>query len=354
MTVGAIKGTLYIRYFSGRFKIIVGFLVWPGLGFIFLENQDAEAEVKKKKLPQNTEALLDELEAGASIGEEAEQDADNLLAKIDPNLNSSLKDITSDFANLTEEIQSLELGGGDSVDDSIPFKEKIKIKFKHLQKYLRDKLLQVVYDLKYFFIWLFTDGLKKILTIFIWFGTKIKKSFQVFLGWSVKKKLGFILTFLVLGGVCFGFFYVVKNRLLYRESYKFFGSVEEFATYSFAYDPDNQSEAFYSSPRVKTYSFQLKPIVVNLKRKAGSSRNPMGFFEFVLDGSSGDVLVEVKTRETEIIDIVQRVVESMWYEELDSQEGKLKLKETLRKELNKILLEGSLRKVQIQSIIIKP
>jgi flagellar basal body-associated protein FliL len=128
----------------------------------------------------------------------------------------------------------------------------------------------------------------------------------------------------------------------------------DLASFAFRYDPESQSEAFYASPRVKTYSYQLKPIVINLKRKDGSSKNPMGFFEFVLDGSSGDVLVEVKNRETEIVDMVQRVIEGMKYEEIDSQEGKLILKEVLRKELNKILIEGTLRKVQIQSIILKP
>jgi flagellar basal body-associated protein FliL len=319
-----------------------------------LEQHGADGEVKKKKLPQNTEALLDELEAEAHVTENSEQDAENLLIEIDPNLNASLKDLTTDFANIKDEIQSLELGGGDSVDDSIPFKERLKIRLKHLQKGIKDKFLQAVYRGKYFFIWLFTDGLKKSFYLFVLFGKRIKNGLTVFLNWSLKKKVGFIITFSILGTLTFGFFYVVKNSLLHRESFKFFGSVGEFATYSFNYHPDTQSESFYSSPRVKTYSFQLKPIVINLKRKDGSTRNPMGFFEFVLDGSSGDVLVEVKTRETEIIDIVQRVVESMAYEELDSVEGKLKLKETLRKELNKILIEGSLRKVQIQSIIIKP
>jgi flagellar basal body-associated protein FliL len=182
----------------------------------------------------------------------------------------------------------------------------------------------------------------------------LKEFFGQFLKWPLKKKLGFVLTVTVLGMVTFGFFYVVKSKLLYKESYKFFGSMAEVASYTFLYNPETEAEAFYASPRVKTYSFQLRPIVLNLKRNDGSNRNPMGFFEFVLDGSSGDVLVEVKTRETEIVDIVQRVIETMKYEEIDSQDGKLMLKETLRKELNKILIEGSLRKVQIQSIIIKP
>jgi flagellar basal body-associated protein FliL len=309
---------------------------------------------KKKKLPQNTEALLDELDKDSVTDGEAEIDADSLLAEVDPNLAASLKDLSNDFSNINDEIESLDLDGESTLDSSVPFKEKILLKFRKFQKSLKDRLISLVYSLKYFFIWAFTDGIKKLLHVFVLFFHWLKNSFKIFLKWSLKKKLGFIFTFSVLGLVSFGYFYVVKSKLLYKESYKFFGSVTEISSYAFTYDLETESEALYGSPRVKTYSYQLRPIVINLKRNEGSNRNPMGFFEFVLDGSSGDVLVEVKSRETEIADIVQRTVESMKYEELDSQDGKLILKETLRKELNKILVEGSLRKVQIQSIIIKP
>lgn len=309
---------------------------------------------KKKKLPQNTEALLDELDKDSVVDGEAEIDADRLLAEVDPNLAASLKDLSNDFSNINDEIESLDLDGESTLDSSVPFKEKIKLKFRKFQKSLKDRIISLVYSIKYFFIWIFTDGIKKLLHVFVLFFHWIKNFFKIFLKWSLKKKLGFIFTFTVLGLVSFGYFYVVKSKLLYKESYKFFGSVAEISSYAFAYDLETESEALYGSPRVKTYSYQLRPIVINLKRNDGSARNPMGFFEFVLDGSSGDVLVEVKSRETEIADIVQRIVESMKYEELDSQDGKLILKETLRKELNKILVEGSLRKVQIQNIIIKP
>lgn len=311
-------------------------------------------ESKKKKLPQNTEALLDELDADSTAEGGVDDNADDLLAEVDPNLAATLKDLSNDFTNINEEIASLDLDGESSVDESIPYKEKIKLRFKKIQKYFKDRVASLAYSFKYFFIWFFTDGFKKPFYIFkLLFGWS-KLFFSKFSKWSFKKRIGFIITFSGSCFVIFGYFYVVNSRLLYKESYKFFGSIAEVASYSFIYNSESEAEAFYASPRVKTYSFQLRPIVINMKRNPGSKRNPMGFFEFVLDGSSGDVLVEVKTRETEILDIVQRVVEAMKYEELDSQEGKLMLKEALRKELNKILIEGSLRKVQIQSIIIKP
>jgi flagellar basal body-associated protein FliL len=307
---------------------------------------------KKKKLPQNTEALLDEL--SEDLSGEVDLDTDGLLAELDPNLALSLKDLANDFTNINDEITSLDLGSEGFVDDSISFKEKIKRWKLIIQKYIKDKVTSLVYFVKYFSIWLFTDGVKKIVHIFILFFNRLKLIIIQFLKWSFLKKLAFFVTCIFFGILLFGFFYVIKSGILYKENYKFIGSIAEVASNSFLYNPESESEAFYGSPRVKTYSFQLKPIVINLKRNISSNRNPMGFFEFVLDGSSGDVLVEVKARETEILDIIQRVIESMKYEEIDSQDGKLLLKENLRKELNKILLEGSLRKVQIQSIIIKP
>lgn len=318
-----------------------------------MENTEEETK-KKKALPQNTEALLDELDSESRAQGDEELNADELLKSIDPNIEASFKDLTSDFSNVSEEIQSLNLDGDYRVDETVPIKQRIKIRFRKIQKYVWNQLVSLAYLIKYFFIWLFTDGLKKILSLlkvfFGYFGSILK----TFFGWSAKKKVLFIITTGVLGSLTFGFLFVVRHKLLYRESHKFIGSISEIAAYSFKYDPDSQLESFYTSPRVKTYSYQLKPIIVNLKRRNSSQRNPMGFFEFVLDGSSGDVLVEVKTRESEIVDIMQRVVEDMWYEELDTVEGKSLLKETLRKELNKVLVDGALRKVQIQSVIIKP
>ena len=82
--------------------------------------------------------------------------------------------------------------------------------------------------------------------------------------------------------------------------------------------------------------------------------NPMGFFEFVFEGNSGDVVVELKSRESEFEDLIERVVESYSYESLETTEGKINLKEDLRIELNKQLTEGIVQAVELRNVFIKP
>lgn len=308
-----------------------------------------EPQRVKKKLPQNTEALLDELDGDSTI------DAEELLKEITPNIDDSFKDMNQDFSSLNVDIQPLDLSGESSEDNELSLIEKIKLKFKKIKKIIINKTIESFYSAKYFIIWLVTEGSKKLLLAILKQLSQIKDVLKIFMHWSWKRKVAFLITFSLLGAISFGFFYIVKNKYLYKDDFQFVGSMSEIATSAFSYDPKTESETFYSSARIKTFSYKLKPVVVNLKRKPGKTKkNPMGFFEFVLDGSSGDVLVEVKSRESEIVDLVQRVIEAMDYETLDTIEGKIVLKETLKKELNKTLIEGALKNVQIQNIIINP
>jgi flagellar basal body-associated protein FliL len=147
---------------------------------------------------------------------------------------------------------------------------------------------------------------------------------------------------------------MVSTDYLYKEKFRFHGSMAELADDSFTYDSEMPMEPFYDSPRVKAYLFKMKPMVVNLKRREPQRDNPMAYFEFVLEGNSGDVVVELKLRESEFVDLAERLIESQSYEALDTPEGKRELKESLRRELNKKLTDGILRKVEIQNVFIKP
>jgi flagellar basal body-associated protein FliL len=185
-------------------------------------------------------------------------------------------------------------------------------------------------------------------------GANVKAIGSVFSHWSKKRKISFVVATIFFGLVIFGYVKLMKSGVLYRESYQYVGSFEEMADYSITLDQTAQFEPFYNSPRVKAYSFQMKPVVVNLKRNPDSNQVPMGFFEFVFEGNSGDVVVEMKLRESEFVDVMSRVIEGYSYETLDSVDGKERLKEELRKELNKQLTEGVIRRVEIGNFFIKP
>lgn len=134
----------------------------------------------------------------------------------------------------------------------------------------------------------------------------------------------------------------------------FVNSMEEWAKNVSTYSKDSSFEQFYDSPRVKQNIVALRRAVVNLKPSAGSGPNPMAFFEFFVEGNSTDVAVELKDREYEIIDVVQRLMEDNSFAQLDSIEGKQNLLENIRKELNSLLTRGKIRRVYIKQAIIKP
>ncbi len=313
-----------------------------------MSNENLQPQRVKKKLPQNTEALLDELDSDPDL------DAEALLKEQNPLIDDAFKDVANDFSNLNIEIEPLNLSGESQIEKDIKFTEKIKLGIKSFIKKIKNKFISLFFTIKYFLIWLITEAIPKTGKLVVEEIAKIKFIFKVFSRWSWKRRVLFILTFSMIGALSLLLIFMIKTNYLYSDKYQFLGSFAEVASNSSTYDLESDIELFYGSPRVKTYSYKLKPIVINLNRRRDSNRNPMGFFEFILDGSSGDVLVEVKSRETEIIDLIQRIVEKLDYEYLETPDGKLKLKETLKKELNKTLEDGSLKGVQIDNLIIKP
>lgn len=134
----------------------------------------------------------------------------------------------------------------------------------------------------------------------------------------------------------------------------FVNSMEEWAKNVSTYQKDSVFENFYDSPRVKQNIVALRRAIVNLKPSAGAGPNPMAFFEFFVEGNSTDVAIELKDREYEVIDLIQRLMEDMTFSQLDSIEGKQALLENIRKELNSLLTRGKIRRVYIKQAIIKP
>jgi flagellar basal body-associated protein FliL len=130
--------------------------------------------------------------------------------------------------------------------------------------------------------------------------------------------------------------------------------MEQLAEWAVQYEEEEFVEPFYQSPRLKAYSFQMQPIVANLKRRNKDRENPMGFFEFVVEGNSGDTVVELKLRESEFKDLVQRVIETHHYDDLENIEGMNDLKNDIKLALNAQLNEGLVTRIEIRNYFIKP
>ena len=107
---------------------------------------------------------------------------------------------------------------------------------------------------------------------------------------------------------------------------------------------------FDAFPEVE-FPVRLDKIVVNLRRDSDSGSLPMGIFEFYLGVDSKDTAVEVRDREKQLIDIVQRTVEGFTYTQVMSYQGKVMLKARIRDNVNEALNQGQVNRVYINRMV---
>ncbi len=119
------------------------------------------------------------------------------------------------------------------------------------------------------------------------------------------------------------------------------------------YDPEDGTESFYSAFPQEIHQFLFKKMKVNLRRTSDSP-NPMGAFEVVVDVDSEDTAIELRDREVEFHDMLQRLMEDEIVTELDSETGKKILKGRIRKELNGKLTQGWIKDIHFKTFVLKP
>lgn len=130
-------------------------------------------------------------------------------------------------------------------------------------------------------------------------------------------------------------------------------SLEQGADSVEKFDPKEEGESFYSAFPQERYEFLFGKIKVNLKRTPDSP-NPMGAFELTVLLDSKDTGIEVRDREVEFFDSIQRTIEEETFSDLDTKMGKERLKSRLKGELNKKLTQGWVKDVNFKTFIIKP
>lgn len=174
-----------------------------------------------------------------------------------------------------------------------------------------------------------------------------------FKGFSIVQKLGVValLAATGVGGVVL--YKIATNKLIPHKEELFLPTLEDWADKKEYFEAD-QVEPFYDSTRVSQNIFSTKRIFANIRKSSQSGPNPMAALEFYVEGTDADVVVEIKDREPEVKDLFLRVVEDMNYDQLASAEGKQMLCERLRKEINKILTKGKVRRIFYKTAVIKP
>lgn len=129
-------------------------------------------------------------------------------------------------------------------------------------------------------------------------------------------------------------------------------SLESVADAEFTFDPKEVSQ-FYSAFPQERHEYLFDKIKINLRRTAGHA-NPMGAFELYVLLDSKDTAIEVRDREVEFFDLIQRTLEDESFESLEGEAGKNKLKSRLKRELNQKLTQGWVKDINFKTLILKP
>lgn len=198
-------------------------------------------------------------------------------------------------------------------------------------------------------------SLKKIKHILHGIKTDIHDTSNSFKGFNKVKKA---LTALLLLLACFSGFVIYRivtdRGLLPHDDELFINNLDHWADSSIVFDPNVEMESFYDSMHGVQNVLEMTKMVVNVQRSASSGENPMGAFEFVIEGSASEAVIEVKDREAEMRDLFQRTIEELTYDQLSTTEGKQLMCDRIRKRLNVALTKGKIRRVFIKTSILKP
>jgi flagellar basal body-associated protein FliL len=234
------------------------------------------------------------------------------------------------------------------------FSLKTKAQFHRLKGLLKSNAIR----LKNFAYYVFVDGRKKAVAQFQR-GIKrsissAKDSAQRFSALSFRLKLMFFaLIFLFFGFVYVGYL-TVTGRFFPKDDMLFVTNLRNHAEEVFKYDPSTDIEPFYSNLRTTPNILLIEKMIVNLRRSETSRENPMGAFEFFLEGFSSDSLIEIKMNEAAIRDIMQREIEAFSYDDLASPDGKRRLTDELAKKVSRHIRSGRLKAVRIKTIVLNP
>jgi flagellar basal body-associated protein FliL len=325
------------------------------------------ADIKKSesKVPDEQSVAVEE--------QMSVEDIDQMLAEEDPTFFKAVSKIgddkdlsmTSDVVSEDEQALVLEQEawarsgrGGRLLYFLVPFIPRLSLKWKRFRKSFFPYLRSSAHRIKGFFHYLFTTGIKKFVhslkSSVAEVLTGLRSSVVQFGRLSWKLKLSFLGILILLSGTGYFIFRSFKYGIIHKDSELFIPHFERVADSVYQYDPAVDVEPFYDNLRASKHLLLMPKMVVNLTKVGDSATAPMGAFEFFVEGMSSEVIIEIKDREVEMRDLMQRVVEQFTFEKLDTAEGKKEVCDRLKKEVNVRLSTGKLKKVWIKTVILKP
>ena len=158
----------------------------------------------------------------------------------------------------------------------------------------------------------------------------------------------------IAGATSYLIYFTMKQDWMSLGEKSLIPSLATVADQSWSYNIKSETTPFLMAFPQPRHSFLFSKIVVHLKKRVSSLNEAMGAFEFFVEVDSKDAARELKGREVQLRDLIQRTAEQFTYESLQSEKGKERLKERIRAELNKELAQGWVKSVFIKFMVTKP
>ncbi|MGE3681660.1 MAG: flagellar basal body-associated protein FliL [Bdellovibrionales bacterium] len=297
-----------------------------------------------------------------SKGEVPLADIDNLLEEADPGFTKQLEEVRSVETDRNVEIEATVTEEGLSSDENLDekpesgwrrWRARLRAKWFAFRMRLKNRLIVAAKDLLVFLktrpkdFALYAFAMAKIAA------RRILIPWQAFRLASRAEKFT-ILLLVGLGTGCAWMLWAnLKGIWIPSLNKPVLSSFEDYADSVETFDPKIPGESFYSAFPQERHEFLFPKMKVNLKRTAENPL-PMGAFEIIVLVDSKDTAIEVRDREVELFDFLQRVFEEETFTSLETELGKNRLKGRIKRELNDKLTQGWVKAVNFKTFILKP
>ncbi len=128
---------------------------------------------------------------------------------------------------------------------------------------------------------------------------------------------------------------IYMGKILPRFDLPYTLSFQELTKDIYSYPVEGVQVPLFDDYRTQAHTIQFPKTVINL-RSSGDSPS-YGEFEFSFVLRDEELSVAIKAKESEIIDLMQRVLEQVTWQELQSPIGKEKVKKIIRHRINEYL-----------------
>ncbi len=292
------------------------------------------------------------------------EDIDKLLEAEDPEFTKQLEEVRSVEIDKNVVIEASVADDADALPGETQSEEKPKTKLARVRLWLREKLATAKIRIKArmatagrdFVVFLKTRPKEFALFVFATLKLVLKKGatpVRAFQQATGGQKLLILVLVLMSAAALWILRSNFKGVWIPQINEPLLNSFEEYADFVEDYDPKDGGDSFYSAFPQERHEFLFGKMKVNLRR---TSENPlpMGAFEVVVQVDSKDTAIELKDREVEFSDYLQRVFEDETFGDLETEIGKNRLKSRLKSELNKKLTQGWVKDITFKTFVLKP